>query len=369
MAEQFIVELESKLKTDNVEKEIKNLNLRLKKADKIVINVDGKKAIKEIQTLEDEVGRLYKRVKKPDGEDGFSKMTESIKNTNTEILKFVNQFDGSMNTITTTTNSAGDKIKTEVKEISDAFGTITKTTQQYQEINGAFQKMGEAITVVTQDMVKYEKQAQKQLEIDKLVAKEKEKLIEKEKQLSQAEKEKMANVTKTTSQTEAIVNGTKALVTTMTEENSLGKRVTTTITEYTDSMGRAVKETQKFDEQGKQLSGTLKEISQSAKTTSQSFGNIVEKVAKFYVATLPIQTFQTVITDTIETVKEFNESFTEMSKVSNYSKEELKDYTKQLGELGKEVGRTRSEMTEGATGWLKAGYGEEEASKLAKYSA
>lgn len=369
MAEQFIVELESRLKTDNVEKEIKNLNLRLKKTDKIVINVDGKKAIKEIQTLEDEVGRLYKRVKKPDGEDGFSKITESIKNTNTEILKFVNQFDGSMNTITTTTNSAGNKIRTEVKEISDAFGTITKTTQQYQEINGAFQKMGEAITVVTQDMVKYEKQAQKQLEIDKLVAKEKEKLIEKEKQLSQAEKEKMANVTKTTSQTEAIVNGTKALVTTMTEENSLGKRVTTTITEYTDSMGRAVKETQKFDEQGKQLSGTLKEISQSAKITSQSFTDIVGKVAKFYVATLPIQAFQTAITETIDIIKEFNGATTDLRKVSDLEGESLAEYTSELADLGTEVGRTKTEMTQLAAVAKQAGYSDEDAKTLTKVAS
>lgn len=37
--------------------------------------------------------------------------------------------------------------------------------------------------------------------------------------------------------------------------------------------------------------------------------------------------------------------------------------------MGTEVGRTMTQMTEATTGWLKAGYSEEDSAKLAKYSA
>ena len=58
-----------------------------------------------------------------------------------------------------------------------------------------------------------------------------------------------------------------------------------------------------------------------------------------------------------------------MGKVATYSGEELRQYADDLVELGQDVARTKTEMVEAATGWIKAGYSEEDAAQLARFSA
>lgn len=205
-----------------------------------------------------------------------------------------------------------------------------------------------------------------------------------------------------------------ALIKTTKSQDSFGRSITTTIdtsrnlktivTEYTNSQGELVKETKQIDLSTRQLKSNLKEVtkdlttetketkdltqaeskakqstdelsqsqnglSNNAKKVSQSFTDVVKKVSKFYMASLPIRIVQTAITETTRTVKEFDDAFTEMAKVSDSSGEALEKYTMKLADLGTEVGRTRTTMTELATGFLKAGYTEEESAQLAKYGA
>lgn len=188
-----------------------------------------------------------------------------------------------------------------------------------------------------------------------------------------------------------------AVVTEIKKFDQFGNSATTKIKEYTDAQGYAVKETQQFNAVGEQVGETVKqmtrdltkeesevkkdteakkenskatkEMSNSNKNLGQSFADIVAKVSKFYLATLPIQTMQRTISEAVETVKEFDKAITEMGKVSDYSGEKLKQYTRDLAEMGAETGRTLTEITDSTTGWLKAGYNEEDASRLAKYSA
>lgn len=205
-----------------------------------------------------------------------------------------------------------------------------------------------------------------------------------------------------------------ALIKTTKSQDSFGRSITTTIdtsrnlktivTEYTNSQGELVKETKQIDLSTRQLKSNLKEVtkdlttetketkdltqaenkakqstdelsqsqnglSNNAKKVGQSFTDVVKKVSKFYMASLPIRIVQTAITETTRTVKEFDDAFTEMAKVSDSSGEALEKYTMKLADLGTEVGRTRTTMTELATGFLKAGYTEEESAQLAKYGA
>ena len=101
------------------------------------------------------------------------------------------------------------------------------------------------------------------------------------------------------------------------------------------------------------------------KSLGQSFGDIVTKVGKFYLATKPIQMMQKAFDEAVETVKEFDDAVTELNKVSDLSGESLDDYTQKLGELGQTVARTRSEMVASSTEFVKSGYSEEDAAQLA----
>ena len=125
----------------------------------------------------------------------------------------------------------------------------------------------------------------------------------------------------------------------------------------------------------KQASGSITNLGEvtskagtQVKSLGQSFGDIVTKVGKFYLATKPIQMMQQAFDEAIETVKEFDDTLVEFRKVSDLGGESLNSYTQQLGELGQEVARTRSEMVAASTEFVKSGYSEEDAAQLAKIS-
>ena len=77
---------------------------------------------------------------------------------------------------------------------------------------------------------------------------------------------------------------------------------------------------------------------------------------------------QDAVLGAIDTIKEFDDALTEFKKVSDLSGESLDNYTKKLGELGTELGRTRTEMISSAQEFVKSGYSEEDSAKLAKVS-
>lgn len=193
----------------------------------------------------------------------------------------------------------------------------------------------------------------------------------------------------TTSVTESTksINGFNAKVTESTKsiistDNSVKKIITRT-SEWTDSNNRLHTSVETVDEKGRQLKATTEKIenglgkvgnnantaSAKVRTLGQSFMDCVNKVTKFYLATLPIQTFYKAVNQTIETVKEFDSAITEMGKVSEYSGQQLYRYTETLGELGQSVGRTRTEMVQATTELLKAGYEENVAGNLAQVVA
>lgn len=116
----------------------------------------------------------------------------------------------------------------------------------------------------------------------------------------------------------------------------------------------------------KKVSSDLKGTSRSAEHLGQSFADIVKKVGTFYLASVPIQMMQDAVLGAIDTIKEFDDALTEFKKVSDLSGESLDNYTKKLGELGAELGRTRAEMIESSTSFVKSGYSEQDSAELAR---
>lgn len=188
----------------------------------------------------------------------------------------------------------------------------------------------------------------------------------------------IANVTTETQKFNQEINGVNTSVTRVikTTEDTEGKtkQVVKSTYEWVDAYGRLNTSVTTLDENGNQLAPTIttvsndiREMGNEAETASNKL-NILNGIINL-LKREAIQMLYRAITEAINVVKDFDAAITEMGKVTDYSGEKLRNYTKTLGDLGKEVARTRTEMTEAATGWLKAGYSEEDAALLSKYSA
>ena len=122
----------------------------------------------------------------------------------------------------------------------------------------------------------------------------------------------------------------------------------------------------------KQASGSITNLGEvtskagtQVKSLGQSFGDIVTKVGKFYLATKPIQMMQQAFDEAIETVKEFDDTLVEFRKVSDLSGDSLTAYTQELAKMGEVTGSTMTAMVSAATEFKKSGYSDEDAATLA----
>ena len=100
----------------------------------------------------------------------------------------------------------------------------------------------------------------------------------------------------------------------------------------------------------------MSKSSKSVDALGTSFGSLTKRVTEFYSATKVVKLFENAIVGTAKTVKEFNDTVTDFKKVSDLSGDSLTAYTKKLGELGLELGRTRTEMVASATKFKQGGY-------------
>lgn len=374
------VSVRATLNTKDIPEQLQKLNTQLVKQTSTMIKVpvgidkDGNtilaERIKQVSTLKDEYGRLYKHVVQLNktnglpikGTEQIKGITEKVQTLSTEVHKWTDT-KGAVQTWTTTVDSEGNKITTRVKEMVTGLGQITTETSKWGqktiEVNGqlktVYGQIGDSVKKIT---------------------------------------EFTTEMNTTVTQTKGVINIAgkefETLVTTTEKAGSSGEYLKTVVTEYTDAEGYAVKTTQQLNKAEEQVATTqttrTKKLEDSTKATKdntsateqnakahqtlgQALSNAFTQLARYYIASLPIQAFRKAISETITVVKDFDAAITEMGKVSVYNGERLRKYTEDLGKLGKEVARTRTEMTEAATGWLKAGYSEEDAAKLAKYSS
>lgn len=97
----------------------------------------------------------------------------------------------------------------------------------------------------------------------------------------------------------------------------------------------------------KDLGNSLDKVDEDSKSLGQSFGDIVTKVGKFYLATKPVQMMQQAFDEALQSVKDFDDAMTDLRKVSDLDGQALTDYTIKLGELGEAVYRSRKFLCEG----------------------
>ena len=152
-----------------------------------------------------------------------------------------------------------------------------------------------------------------------------------------------------------------------TEKLSLATgKSNTTISQYKKNYKDASQAVEENSKAMKTNSTSMDKTTDSSKKLGQSMLDIATKVAKFYVVTKAIQTVQRAMGEAVTTVKEWDSAQTEFTKVSDLSGDSLKRYGEKLGEIGESVGRTRTEMLNSATEFVKSGYTEEQSAQLSK---
>lgn len=177
------------------------------------------------------------------------------------------------------------------------------------------------------------------------------------------------NLGKTYQQTTILNQANEVLYSSTTKLNEKFKPFNKEVKESSQNLSETAKT-------AKQASGSIANLGEATskaetqtKSLGQSFGDIVTKVGKFYLATKPIQMMQQAFDEAIETVKEFDDAVTDLRKVSDLEGQALDDYTRKLGELGETVARTRVEMVQNATIFKQAGYSDDDAATLARVAS
>lgn len=293
----------------------KDYNALITVTDKVYSNGERLKIITTQYT--NELGQLVEEIKKVDAQgnqvgttvrnvtettDKFTKNTEKLTTVLANGTKIIEE-----------TNADGQKLITTITETDNGMGKVTRTTEVYNDT------------------------------LKKVVSTDKE-VIDKTAEYQQLQKEVVTTTTKEEKVIDDLGKRYKALVETKTQILANGKQLQTQTITYTDELGRTVTVVKQLDENGRPVANTIRNISsemQKGTSIGQRFSDIIVKVSKFYLATLPIRTFQKAITDAIQTVKDFDAAITEMGKVAAYSGKELNQYANDLAELGQEVARTR----------------------------
>lgn len=120
---------------------------------------------------------------------------------------------------------------------------------------------------------------------------------------------------------------------------------------------------------GNNATKAVQRASEVGKSVGDSGKSLIEKVSNWYLAQIPIRLLGATLRETKDAIMDFDSALTEFKKVSDLSGESLNNYVQELGQVGVEVARTRSEMVELAGEFKKSGFSDEDAKILAEVGA
>ena len=267
-------------------------------------------------------------------------------------------------TIKTTLKVQDDGTLKKITQYNDALGTaVTRTTEYGKAANGAFTKVADNITKVSQS---YADGAKKIDVYNSKVAELQKKNLESATSLDELSKgfKKVSETSKTT-----MVNGQKITETMRTftkTVNDGAETVTRQVKSVQDAVGNSssavVNETTKLN---KNLDETKKKTNDLGVGLTNFTGTLV-KIAEFQIINGILNTFVNSVTDAINAVHDFDDALTDFKKVSDLTGDSLQDYTQKLADLGETTGRTMTEMVQAATLFKQAGYSDEDSAQLSQ---
>lgn len=128
------------------------------------------------------------------------------------------------------------------------------------------------------------------------------------------------------------------------------------IEQGTDRANKALKELKNTEEE---VSNASEKASRHTQSLAERLVTAAGKVALFKVSTTIVMAFYNAIGDAKDRVIEYDKALTELKKVWDDSYGSLDRLSKKLSEIGKETANTLTNMTNIATGIVKAGYNNE----------
>ena len=321
-----------------------------------VVNIktkfDGREAVKQITTYKDALGRLIETQKLFDSQmrqlrDRYGQFS----NEGREVVTRVKDITNSVRNLTTETTNHITSTGKMVQTINTFKNGVLQGTTEIEKYKNA---MGQLVVETT----KFDAEGKQLGAVERQIANDTRTVTTEISKVVDAQGREITTVRKLNAER----NGTIEIIT--KQRNAQGALVTTT-EQMVVANGRNVQSTREVTTVTEQETNAL----QRAKQSTSDFIATMGKVIKFQIITKIITGFTTACRNAVNIVKEFDLQLTEMKKVSDYSGEALENYTKQLGELGTAVARTRTQMVESATQFIKAGYNEETAGQLAQISA
>ena len=358
---QFALDINAILNTKDVPKQLSDLNAQLSKSTSSIVTIpvivntkNGlthfKDFIKEVNTYKDKLGNSFREIKIIDPKTGnvfkdtitkVNELSAGIKTLTTETHKWTTS-SGEINTWTTSVNTAGETISTRTKQyVTDMNEMVTETEKWTRNSKGQWTQVGETIRNTT-DLVKENTsttQTQQGIVVDTV---------------------------------NGVTNAYKGLITTTQKVSSSGEELTVVTSKYTNELGQTIQKTETFNKAGIQVATTERKISDEAlngakgvRTFGQSLSDAFARLARYYLASLPIQAVRKAIRETITTIKEFDSALIEFRKVSDLAGESLTNYTQELAKLGELTGSTMTAMVEAATEFRKSGFNDEDSAILA----
>ena len=319
----------------------------------IKVNVNGESIDRVLRTYEGKMGKLFS-FQDSGGNEYLYKMTQGLQKVQTETSKFIDK-TGALNTYITTTKKMGDEtqwFQTRVKEATDEQGRLVTTTQDYTKVAGRLTRLGEERKTIVNDETKAIKEQAKVYEDNK------KKIIDTN-----------TSITERTQKIDNLSHSIKEEIKTTTDANNTVTTLKTTTDSYQDKLGNLITTVTKYNSATGQTTTETTKMVNANKKLGQSFTDVIGKVAKFYLATLPIQAMQKAIIEAVQTIKDFDDAMTDFKKVSDLNGESLNDYTDKLAKLGETVARTRTEMVQNATIFKQGGYSDEDSAELARIAS
>ena len=265
-----------------------------------------------------------------------------------QLTKDYQVLNTNINTYTTSTGklvteeekvySNGVKLKTTTSEYINNLGVKNTETQKAIAIDGQYQNIGNQITTTLKG----------QSEVTDIL----------------------------TTKTQTLANGMKTLTTETISTNQAGEKTKTVVTETSDNLGKLTTTTSEYVQvqgqwvkQGQTVNTTIDKTNTGTKGLISTIITATQKVLLFSASTQLISLFSQAVSEAKQVILDFDAAITEMKKVSDLSGESLNNYTQRLGELGEAVGRTRTQMVEASTEFLKSGYSTDDSANLAQIAS
>lgn len=371
--------------TDTIDGVTKTFNGTITTIKKVSSN--GEELTTVISRYKDDLGRTIEKTEQ------FNKANQQVATTmrkiseatpvkNTKTATFVDK-DGNK-TITEYINNVAT-LRTEIKQYTDDVGNLIVKTEKYDAVTNQLISSNEQLTRNIQAEVAEDKK--KEQELDNLITK----IIEQRKEQERLNNALVSSTTTRTKGTATLWGDSsgkeyQALITTIKSVDAEGRKTIKTIEEFTDAEGRLVQQTRTTDAQlnkiaedeqvitdASQRAGNgIKGLGESAEKANYGVRNLgwtlsdaFSRLANFYLASLPLRALQSGISNTIETIKDFDSALIEFRKVSDLAGESLTNYVSKLAEMGELTGSTMQAMVEASTEFRKSGFTDADSAKLA----